>query len=356
MGQVHCFLRPAKVLNEVDNMLQKEYQKDQLNPKILLLGAGESGKSTVVKQIKYIWKAGNSGNNSSFSEVDNKEFIFALRRNSIEVMQTMLEAASGIGLPWPEDLDAEAKSICSASAFDNSLSPPFAASIKRLWLHPFVQEVYSRRSEYWLLDATPYYMSEIERFAEDDFQPTEEDCLMARVRTTGIVSTEVPYPPFTYHVVDVGGQRSERRKWINCFDNVSAIIFLEGLSGYNQVLFEDSRVNRMHESLQLFESILKNPLFVEIPIFIFLNKKDLFEQMITQYPLQKCFPDYTGPVGEMQPALDFIIAQYQSIAKRVCPTKSISIHVIAARVRMDIKVAFGDVKEALNAKLREKKK
>jgi G-protein alpha subunit len=32
-------------------------------------------------------------------------------------------------------------------------------------------------------------------------------------------------------LVDVGGQRSERRKWIHCFDDVKAIIFLEGLSG-----------------------------------------------------------------------------------------------------------------------------
>lgn len=47
-----------------------------------------------------------------------------------------------------------------------------------------------------------------------------------------------------FSVVDVGGQRSERRKWIHCFDDVKAIIFVVALSGYNQVLFEDTRVNR----------------------------------------------------------------------------------------------------------------
>ena len=40
--------------------------------------------------------------------------------------------------------------------------------------------------------------------------------------------------PCYFLVVDVGGQRSERRKWIHCFDDVRAIIFLEGLAGYNQ--------------------------------------------------------------------------------------------------------------------------
>jgi hypothetical protein len=76
------------------------------------------------------------------------------------------------------------------------------------------------------------------------------------------------------------------------------------------VLFEDNTVNRMHESLTLFEDILKNPLFKETPIFIFLNKKDLFEEMIPKYPLSNCFPEYDGPPGEVRPALDFIEKRY----------------------------------------------
>ena len=40
-------------------------------------------------------------------------------------------------------------------------------------------------------------------------------------------------------MVDVGGQRSERRKWIHCFDRVQAIIFLVAVSEYDQVLAED---------------------------------------------------------------------------------------------------------------------
>ena len=98
------------------------------------------------------------------------------------------------------------------------------------------------------------------RIAECDFEPNEEDVIMTRVRTTGIVVTQLPEPPYNYQIVDVrymehsyliysmimifdndqqqstcvyqvGGQRSERRKWINCFDDVKGIIFLEGLSG-----------------------------------------------------------------------------------------------------------------------------
>ena len=43
---------------------------------------------------------------------------------------------------------------------------------------------------------------------------------------------------YHYRMVDVGGQRSERRKWIHCFENVTSIIFLVALSEYDQILFE----------------------------------------------------------------------------------------------------------------------
>jgi hypothetical protein len=125
---------------------------------------------------------------------------------------------------------------------------------------------------------------------------------------------------------------------------------------YYSVLFEDNSVNRMQESLNLFDEVLKNPLFKDTPVFLFLNKKDLFEEMIPKHPLTRCFPDYTGAAGEMQPALDYITAKFLDIAKKRCPDKKIYIHIIAARLRMDMKVAFGEVKEELKRLMNKKKK
>ena len=107
---------------------------------------------------------------------------------------------------------------------------------------------------------------------------------------------------------DVGGQRSERKKWIHCFEGVTAIIFCVALSAYDLVLAEDEEMviseshspwfqlfkNRMHESMKLFDSICNNKWFTETSIILFLNKKDLFEKKITKSPLTICFPDYTG--------------------------------------------------------------
>ena len=110
---------------------------------------------------------------------------------------------------------------------------------------------------------------------------------------------------------DVGGQRSERKKWIHCFENVTSIIFCVALSEYDQVLLEESsqvrlpkalplepdsntRQNRMMESLVLFDSVVNSRWFMRTSIILFLNKVDLFKAKLARSPLGKYFPDYSG--------------------------------------------------------------
>lgn len=109
---------------------------------------------------------------------------------------------------------------------------------------------------------------------------------------------------------DVGGQRSERKKWIHCFENVTSIIFCVALSEYDQVLLEESSQvrdtfqgetqsanlaqNRMMESLVLFDSVVNSRWFMRTSIILFLNKVDLFKQKLAKSPLGNYFPDYSG--------------------------------------------------------------
>ena len=127
-----------------------------------------------------------------------------------------------------------------------------------------------------------------------DFNSLLQDVLRTRVKTTGIIETQFSYKGLHFKMFDVGGQRSERKKWIHCFEGVTAIIFCVALSGYDLVLAEDEEMNRMMESMKLFDSICNNKWFVETSIILFLNKKDLFEQKIKYSPLSVCFPEFKG--------------------------------------------------------------
>jgi guanine nucleotide-binding protein G(i) subunit alpha len=141
------------------------------------------------------------------------------------------------------------------------------------------------------------YFDSIDRIAQANYLPTDQDVLRSRVKTTGITETTFIIGDLTYRMFDVGGQRSERKKWIHCFENVTTILFLVAISEYDQLLLEDETVNRMQEALTLFDSICNSRWFVKTSIILFLNKIDRFREKLPVSPMRNYFPDYEGTLS-----------------------------------------------------------
>ncbi len=112
---------------------------------------------------------------------------------------------------------------------------------------------------------------------------------------------------------DVGGQRSERRKWIDCFDQVTAVIFVAALSEYDQTLAEAKRTNRMVETLQLFRAVCNNRAFANTSIMLFLNKMDIFAEkiMYSDIAAQRPFSDYAGPAKDFDHGVAYFIQKFK---------------------------------------------
>jgi hypothetical protein len=113
------------------------------------------------------------------------------------------------------------------------------------------------------------------------------------------------------------------------------------------VLFEDSGVNMLRESLSFFEEMVQNPIFHYTPVFVLLNKKDVFDQLIVKHPLTECFRDYGGPPGVAAPAVEFIKKEFMEIMRTHLPGKAVQFIVMSATVRADSKEAFNLIKAAL---------
>ena len=140
----------------------------------------------------------------------------------------------------------------------------------------------------------PYFYSDLSRLFAPAFTPTTQDVLYCRQKTTGITETTFGTGQLAYRLFDVGGQRSERKKWIHCFESVTAVLFLVAISGYDQCLLEDRDSNQMQEALMLFNSVCNSQWFARTSIILFLNKIDLFQQRILASPISRHFPDYEG--------------------------------------------------------------
>ena len=331
--------------NQIDKQIKKDAEAARKQVKLLLLGAGESGKSTIAKQMKILHQDG-------FSEQERKNFRPVVYANTTQSMLAILKAMESLNISFGDDQCLEHGKKLRAAAGqmeDIDLTGDVGESLKILWADNGVKECYSRSREYQLNDSAAYYLDALDRLCEPSYIPVEQDVLRTRVKTTGIIETKFEYKNLYFTLIDVGGQRSERKKWIHCFQDVTAIIFCVGLSAYDQLLAEDEETNRMRESLKLFESICNNPFFLKTSMILFLNKKDLFEEKIGKSPLTICFPEYEGK-NEYQEASEFVREQFEGQNKH-SDTKEIYTHFTCATDTGNVKFVFDAVSDVLMRKI-----
>ncbi|KAM8984050.1 LOW QUALITY PROTEIN: guanine nucleotide-binding protein subunit alpha-14-like [Ara ararauna] len=283
-----------RIGGETQRQLRRDKRDFRWELKLLLLGTGESGKSMFIKQMRII-------HGSGYTEEDRKGFTKLVYQNIFTLMQAMIRAVDTRTIPYTCKENEEKKTSNSrkkiqgdAGGRENTalhlrvyislkrqilkyllvikevevgkvsvLERKQFAAIKKLWEDPGVQEYYDRRRESQLSDSAKYLFS---------------------------------------RMVDAGGQRSERRKWIHCFESVPSITFLVAVSEYDQVL------NQMEESKALFKTIIISPWFLNTSVILFLNKKDLLEEKIMYSHLISYFPEYTAPTSKLP---DTILKLYQ---------------------------------------------
>ncbi|GAA5908803.1 hypothetical protein JCM8208_006792 [Rhodotorula glutinis] len=347
--------------NAIDKQLEEDAKKLRRECKILLLGSGESGKSTIVKQMKIIHQGG-------YARDEMLLFRLSIHKNILDSAQGLVLAMRRFKLEPVEDvnrayadkimdhrLEADTYSTSSPTlpttsaagggggGIDGGLSAEIVRAIDSLWHDPIIPSVLDRQSEFYLMDSAPYFFDEVKRIGASGYVPSEADVLHARTKTTGISETKFKAGQLSIHMFDVGGQRSERKKWIHCFEAVTSIIFCVALSEYDQVLLEENGQNRMNESLVLFESVINSRWFIRTSIILFLNKIDLFRTKVTKVPLERYFPEYQGG-PDVNKAAKYILWRFTQLNRQ---RLSIYPHLTQATDTSNIRLVFAAVKETI---------
>ncbi|XP_026468123.1 guanine nucleotide-binding protein G(q) subunit alpha isoform X1 [Ctenocephalides felis] len=339
-----CLSEEAKEQKRINQEIERQLRRDKRDArrelKLLLLGTGESGKSTFIKQMRIIHGAG-------YSDEDKRGFIKLVYQNIFMAMQSMIRAMDLLKIQYTIANNSENAELIRGVDFETvtTFEQPYVRAIKELWSDSGIQECYDRRREYQLTDSAKYYLMEIDRVAAHSYLPTEQDILRVRVPTTGIIEYPFDLEEIRFRMVDVGGQRSERRKWIHCFENVTSIIFLVALSEYDQILFESENENRMEESKALFKTIITYPWFQHSSVILFLNKKDLLEEKIMYSHLVDYFPEYDGPQRDAIAAREFILRMFVDLNPD--SEKIIYSHFTCATDTENIRFVFAAVKDTI---------
>jgi len=226
-----------KRTKELEAHMDKLAQQESEKIKLLLLGAGESGKSTIFKQMKVIYGA-------QYSDQEKKQALPTIYSNILQAMKILLEQAVATNLLAQVEAKAEFDMIRALDE-NEAINVSVGDAIRILWADPGIKAVWARRSEFQIIDSVQYYFNKIDTIKRPDYLPDKDDILMSRVRTSGIVTERYVIDGTVFEMYDVGGQRNERKKWIHCFEGVTAVIFVAAISEYDQKLFEDASTNRM---------------------------------------------------------------------------------------------------------------
>jgi GTPase SAR1 family protein len=320
---------------ELEQKMSADHSQDQQVNKLLLLGAGESGKSTLFKQMIQIYGKG-------FPEAERKTFTNIIYNNIITSMKTLCQHCEQYG-PVDSENDA-AKRLVDELKGDEEIDEKLGMQFKALWADKGIVATYDARANFQLTDSTKYFLDRLDEIMKEGYIPNEQDVLRSRVRTTGIVENEFIIDSNQFKMYDVGGQRNERKKWIHCFENVTAVLFVAAISEYDQVLYEDENTNRMVEALNLFEEICNSRWFRETSMILFLNKRDLFAEKIQKVPLSKYFPDYAGD-DSFEQCSAFLQEQFESRNRN--PDKQVYTHITCATDTGNIAAVFNAVKDII---------
>mmetsp|Transcript_12754 Transcript_12754/g.11357 ORF Transcript_12754/g.11357 Transcript_12754/m.11357 type:complete len:390 (+) Transcript_12754:188-1357(+) len=371
-----CNTSEQKAENDkLDKELKKDKRADQSVKKLLFLGSGGSGKSTLFKQLEYIHGKG-------FPPRQRLLFQKQIHEQLIESMKTLIQRCEEYWEKDPEtyakyklydyeadydeddnknglgsgggasqsynptdDQDDTVKNAAEAILTlrnNQKLSKEIIECLNVLWTNEVIQEMFKIRNEICVPDSSEYFFQELTRVTDTEYVPNDKDLLMVRYRTTGMQEKNFVIKDHKFKICDVGGQRNERRKWIHFFSNVTSVIFVVSLSCYDELTFEDEE-NAMVVSISVYEEQVNGQWFADIPFILFLNKSDLYHEKINKVPITvaPCFNQYSGPANDAQAGLVHIKEVFGKTNTN--QGRSIFTHVTNATNKDQIEKVFNDV-------------
>eukprot|EP01083_Nonionella_stella_P214564 773033_1 len=254
----------------LEQQLAVEEQKESSTVKILFLGAGGGGKSTIFKQLGRIY-------NGKYDIPFDEELVKTIYTQITEQMQAALTIWN-ITSNKSYELDELNECIETVKNHKDLTTLPenVANAIQYIWQNSIVlkESMNSMKFTHKILAQNClYFWNELDRIKQQDYIPNQLDFLHLNHHTTGIVQRWLTVNDKKFHIFDVGGQVSERRKWISCFDNVTALLFVCSLACYNQTMFEDRNKNCMQDSMEIFEDICDIKHLLNLILYYFLIKK-----------------------------------------------------------------------------------
>ncbi|VDK88633.1 unnamed protein product [Litomosoides sigmodontis] len=330
----------------IEKQLKKERRNLRRQVKILLLGSGESGKSTFIKQMVIINGRGE------FTTDEVRAYRQQIYQNVVAAMRVLLDARQKLGYTWKnpdrqKNINAFMRITASEmiGGVDQRAFAEIAPFIRDFWDDASIKQTYEQRNLFQISDSCKYFFNHINRVAMPDYTPTNRDILFCRKATRGITEHVFEIQRILFRFIDVGGQRSQRQKWFQCFEDITSILFMVASCEYDQVILEDRRTNRVIESRSVFETIVNNKSFANVSIILFMNKSDLLEEKVSKSDIRQYFADFAGDHNSLRDVQFFLVDKFEKCRRD--RRRPFFYHFTTAVDTENIRRVFNDCRETI---------
>ncbi|KAI8895706.1 guanine nucleotide binding protein, alpha subunit [Globomyces pollinis-pini] len=293
---------------DIDNYLKNEKIEMDLaskEPKILILGTSDSGKSTFLKQLKILHGAG-------FTSEEIQKSKLNILYNLTAISQKVISESKS------EDLNAIFASLVqfrpSLIYQLKYLDEHVANNLIAFWADEAMKAKFYELGSIFPVSST-YFFDKFEEINRPDYQVTHQDILLLRSVTQNISDNRFEIKTVSgtgfLHFIDVSGLKYHRKRWIPYFDDCLAIVYVIDISSFDITMAEEVETNRLRDSIKLFESIVRNPLLANCELIVFFNKRDLFQLKIKKVSLKLHFPEYDGQDFDTEAGFTFLKNLYK---------------------------------------------
>lgn len=347
MSSFKLFLRSKKSSKSIEKNMKQNEKESSRTIRLLLLGTGEAGKTTILKQIQRIHKVAKP------NELRN---LIPYIKDAVVGYTKILCCQAYILHRQGEKTKVDAK-IERLQRYITDLKPPYkhnaalADKISKLWADPAIKETLRLRSRYQIHDNVSHFLGRAGFICDDNYKLSVGDYLRIRTRSTGMTTERISsavgnYGTYHFEFTDVGGQKSQRSRWLEiAVDKMDAVAYVIALSDYDLKCYEDHERNRFLEALDVFRDIIKGKYLDNKIVLILLNKHELFIKKIRKVPITVAFEDYPKNANphNAEQVIEFVVSKFEECLQQVKDKKLVSqlhFHRISALDVSDIRALY----------------
>ncbi|KUJ12758.1 G-alpha-domain-containing protein [Mollisia scopiformis] len=263
-------------------------------PKIFVFGSFSSGKSTIVRSLKWIGDGNwEEWERDIWKRIISSNTVWSMRDilKDMEERETPLDSDTSkrhVDIIW--GYDRYMRGVLSEMVLPEIVSE----AIQCLWQDSGVRTALDRLDGRLRCENAAYFFEDARRFADTKYTPTKVDILRSHVLTTGLSEWRILLKDIPLTVIKDSGHRQEREEWIHVFDGVDIVIFAVDIANYDLVLVENDTTNRMADDLSLFNSMVNSRWFVDTKFVLVFTKMDKLEKKLRKSPIENYVTGFEG--------------------------------------------------------------